>query len=465
MKSFDVVIVGAGPAGQKAAIQARKAGRTVAVVERARHVGGECVHRGTIPSKALRETALQLSAARAAAQVVLPEHVPLPSLMGRVDHIVGAHVAVQAAQLERNGVTLLRGVARFVSPHVLRVRPPDGDDQLVGAEIVVIATGSVPRQPAELRIDHGDVLDSDSILSLPYLPTSLMVLGAGVIACEYATTFASLGVDVTVVDRGERPMAFLDRELSDSLVDIWPVTYRPGCSVAELSRAPGCDVIAALTTGEELRASKVLVALGRVANVATLDLASAGVDVNRRGQIEVDERFHTSAPGVYAVGDVIGFPALATTSMEQGRRAMCYALGLPVSDTDAPMPIGIYTIPALASVGMTEEEALAEHGEIRVGRCRFDEVARGQINGQTDGFLKVLSDVSGERILGVHAAGAPATELVHLGQLAMLGGLAPSVFSDAVMNFPTWGEAYRVVALDLYQDRAVRCRRDAKPAA
>jgi NAD(P) transhydrogenase len=466
MTRYDVVVVGAGPAGQKAALQAAEAGRTVAIVDQQREVGGDCVHRGTIPSKALRETALQISRARrTVAEVALPPLTPLASLLGRVGEIIDRHVAVQSGQLERAGITVLPGRATFTSPGHLQVQPVRGAPYVLTASTFVVASGSVPRDPPECPVDHADVLDSDSILSLDYLPQSLVVLGGGVIACEYASTFAELGVEVTVVDSGPRPVSFMDTELSEALLRAWDAVgcrHLPGRSVTRLGRGVGATTVYT-ADGGSVSAEKVLVALGRVANVAHLGLDAAGVVRTARGQVAVDATYRTNVSHIYAVGDVVGFPALAAASMEQGRRAMRHALGLPVPDGVPMIPIGIYTIPELGQVGLTEAEALAQHGAIRVGRCRFDEVARGQISGEREGVLKLVADERGERLLGVAAAGADANDLVHLGQLAMLGNLPPSTFVDAVLNFPTWGEAYRIAALSL--QRAEVQRRVVAPRA
>ncbi|MBX2797710.1 MAG: Si-specific NAD(P)(+) transhydrogenase [Myxococcales bacterium] len=455
---YDWVVIGAGPAGQKAAIQAAKAGGRVAVVERGRHVGGECVHRGTIPSKALRETAVQLRQARRSPIAVdLPAQTPLSTLLGRVTSIVRSHVRVQNDQLERNGVELIHGRARFADPHTLQVQPPRGDALSVRAERFVVATGSVPRRPPEVPIDHEFVLDSDSILSQPYLPERLVVLGGGVIACEYATVFHELGVQVTVVDRASRPLGFMDADLSQVVVDALDQgasRYLPGRQVTSIERH-AIDVVATLDDGTMLSADKVLVALGRVANVADLGLFELGVEATRRGQVKVDDAFRTAIPHILAVGDVIGFPALAATSMEQGRRAVRLALGMSVTDPGHACPVGIYTVPELASVGLTEAQALEAHGEIRVGTCDFSEVARGQISGHS-GLLKLLATADGTRLLGVHVAGDSATELVHIGQLALLTQQRPSVFVDNTFNFPTMALAYRIAALALEQPSALR---------
>lgn len=455
---YDVAVIGAGPAGQKAAICAVKAGRTAIVVERARQVGGDCVHRGTIPSKALRETALKLlRVQQTAADVRLRPDTPLRDLVGRVGDVVADQVRTQVDQLRRNGVEVRLGRARFADPHRLLVQPVRGPETEITADIVVIATGSVPRQPDECGIDHADVLDSDSILSLPYVPRSLVVLGGGVIGSEYASTFAALGAQVTLVDRAPRPLGFMDPELTDSLLQSWTgrgLLHLPGRTATHIERGKG-SAVCHLSDGSAVGADKVLVALGRVANVADLDLERARVRCTKRGQVQVDDRYETSAEGVFAVGDVIGFPALAATSMEQGRRAMLHALGQPVPAEWPPLPVGIYTLPSLASVGATEEAALRTHGAIRVGRCFFDEVARGHITQERTGFLKLVADADGGRILGVHAIGGEAPDLVTVGQVAMLGGLGLSDFVDTVFNFPTWSQAYRVAGLAALRDDAL----------
>lgn len=455
---FDWVVIGAGPAGQKAAIQAAKAGQRVAVVERGRNVGGECVHRGTIPSKSLREMAIRLQQLRRTPLATkLPLDTPMADLLGSVSDVVEAHVRFQLDQLQRNGVTVFHGRARFDGPHHVEVQRPRGASERIGADRFVIATGSMPRRPPGVPIDHRLVLDSDSILSQPYLPRRLVVLGAGVVACEYATVFKELGSEVTIVDRGERPLGFMDPDLSQELVSSFETggcRYLPSRSLEGIERGH-FDVTVHLEGGEALQADKVLVALGRTANVERLGLAELGVRQTRRGHVEVDEAYRTSVPHVLAIGDAIGFPALAATSMEQGRRAVRLALGMPVNEASHAVPIGIYTLPELASVGATEAEALALAGAIRIGRCNFDEVARGQIAGE-GGMLKLIATADGARILGVHAIGSKATELIHLGQLALLGEQPPSVFVDNTFNFPTLAEAYRIAALALDRESSLR---------
>jgi NAD(P) transhydrogenase len=450
--SYDVVVIGSGPAGQKAAIQAAKAGKRVAVIERDRQVGGSCVHTGTIPSKSLREHALRQRVRR----VNLMEE-PMQSLLDGVGKTIAAHDAYMAAQLERNGVALLRGRASFVGAHELAMRRMDGSMVPVRAPIVIIATGSRPRSPAHLGVDHEHVLDSDSILSLAYLPRSLLVLGGGVIASEYAATFAALGCKVTQADQHDRPLTFLDPELSQFYIDELKRNggeYIPRADAVSTRWDGVSQVRAEFKDGRVILADKVLVGLGRLANVDGLILGAAGIALTNRGHVQVDEHLQTTAKGVYAAGDVIGPPALASVSMEQGRRAACHALGLAVpSDPVSRLPSGVYTIPEIATVGLDEDGARQQFGGAIVGRARFEEIARGQINGSQRGILKLVADAAGRRVVGVQIAGDGATELVHIGQLGLAAGLDVDAYTDNVFNFPTMAEAYRVAAFDIVKQR------------
>jgi NAD(P) transhydrogenase len=457
---YDFVVIGSGPAGQKAAIQAAKAGKRVAVIERDRRVGGSCVHTGTIPSKSLREHALR----QRVRQVDLMNE-PIQSLLDGVGETVAAHDAYMAAQLERNGISLLRGRARFVSARELRMRRIDGSEAAVRAPIVVIATGSRPRAPSHLAIDHEHILDSDSILSLAYLPRTLLVLGGGVIASEYASMFAALGCQVTQADQQERPLSFLDAELTGFYVDELRrngAEYIPGAEAMSTRWDGVSEVHTQFRSGRTIIAEKVLVALGRTANVDGLDLAAAGVALTSRGHVQVNDSLETTASGVYAAGDVIGPPALASVSMEQGRRAACHALGLLVaSDPVSRLPSGVYTIPEIATVGLDEAGARRHFGGAVVGRARFEEIARGQINGCQSGLLKLVADPGGRRVVGVQIAGDSATELVHIGQLGLTAELDVDAYVDNVFNFPTMAEAYRIAALDIVKQRSRSTTSDA----
>jgi NAD(P) transhydrogenase len=458
---YDVAVIGSGPAGQKAAIQAAKVGKRVAVIERDRQVGGSCVHTGTIPSKSLREHALR----QRVRHVDLMDE-PIQSLLDGVSNTVAAHDAYMAAQLERNHIVLLRGRARFVAPsgramndvpHELAMRRIDGSEISVRAGIIVIASGSRPRTPSHLAVDHEHVLDSDSILSLAYLPRSLLVLGGGVIASEYAAMFAALGCKVTQADQHDAPLSFLDPELTTYYLDELRRNggeYIPGADAIATKWDGISQVRTEFKDGRSILCDKVLVALGRVANVDGLNLEAAGIALTSRGHIQVDENLRTTVAGVYAAGDVVGPPALASVSMEQGRRAACHALGLLVpTDPVSRLPCGVYTIPEIATVGLDEVGARRHFGGALVGRARFEEIARGQINGCQHGILKLIADPGGRRVVGVQIAGDGATELVHIGQLGLGAELDVDAYVDNVFNFPTMAEAYRIAALDIVKQR------------
>lgn len=470
MSDYDLVVIGGGPAGQKAAVQGAKAGARVLLIERGKSAGGACVRYGTIPSKTLRETALSLGKFRKLTahviDVEMPSHLQVSSLMERKEQVVGAHERYMQAQLSRNGIELQQGVARFISPERVEVTLLDGSKRSVSGRYFVIAAGSSPRTPDNVPVDHEHILDSDSLLSLSYLPESLVVLGAGVIACEYASIFAALGVKVTIVDKGERPLSFMDQELVEHFLKELRQAGGDFLGRQNLERV-AYDGLSTVETylggGEVLRSEKLFCALGRVAPVAGLGLDAAGVKVTSRGLVEVDAHLRTSAPRIYAAGDVIGPPALASTSMEQGRRAACHALGLELGKQGELAPAGIYTIPELGSVGLTEQQVRERHGDVLVGRAKFEEIARGQISAAENGLLKLVVHPETGVVLGAHAAGESATELVHIGQMAIIAGASFETFIDTVFNFPTFAEAYRVAAFDLLKQQRARAR--ARPAA
>jgi NAD(P) transhydrogenase len=460
MESYDVIVIGSGPAGQKAAIQGAKLGQRVLVIEQDVRVGGACVHYGTIPSKTLRESAqsmvsFQQRCAEFLALQLRPD-LEVAHLMSRVQRVVQAHERYMGGQLQRNGVTEWHGRARFVSPHALAVLAPDGSQRQVSGEIIVIATGSRPRTPPEVPVDHEHILDSDSMLSLMYLPASLTVLGSGVIACEYASIFAALGVQVTIIDRYERPLGFLDAELTQRFVRSFEAhggRFLGQQRVLNVAWDGLSTVVTALASGSTLRSEKLLCALGRVANIARLNIAAAGLTCAPSGLLEVDAHCRTAVPHIYAVGDIIGPPALASCAMEQGRRAIRHALGLAVGHPPELIPMGLYTIPEMASVGLNEAEARQRYGGVLVGRAQFDELARGQIAGITDGLLKLVADAQGQRLLGVQIIGEGATELIHVGQMGLLAHCDIDTFVDHIFNFPTLAEGYRVAALHIAKQR------------
>jgi NAD(P) transhydrogenase len=452
---FDVVVIGGGPGGHTAAICAAKAGKAVALVERDARVGGACVHRGTIPSKALREAAVELGRfmARAAELgVEMPAELRFAHVRGHLDKVIDVHVRCLSDQLARNGVTRFHGHAIFRDPCTIDVRCPSGLVREIAADVFVIATGSRPRQPPGIEIDHEHVLDSDSVLGMEYLPHSMTILGGGVIACEYASILASLGVLVTLVDRADRPLAFLDPALSQGFLQAFANSggrYLGGRAVASVEiDGPGATTTT-LDGGETIASERVLVALGRVPATSALGLQAAGIAIDTHGRIPVDADCRTAVPGIYAVGDVIGAPALASCATEQGRRAMMHALGLADAKASRVVPVGIFTVPELATVGETRAQVRARLGDAIVGRAEFAEIARGQIAGEPDGFLEIVCDPTGEQLLGVGIVGEGATELVHLGQMVMLGSGRVRELVDTVFNFPTMAEAYRVAALDV----------------
>jgi NAD(P) transhydrogenase len=461
LTEVDFAVIGSGPGGQKAAICAAKAGKKVVLVEREHQSGGACVHQGTIPSKTLRETALALrSLERRTGGVLeskLGEGQEVASLMTRLGDVVKAHQTYIEGQLRRNEIDLWHGHARFVSEHELEVLAPNGDRRLLRAEHVVLASGSRPRTPPGVEIDHEHVLDSDSVLSMTYLPRTLIILGAGVIASEYASVFASLGVRVRMVDPGERPMSFLDAELTDAFLASFVATgsrfnAKRKVLSAKYDGVSGCEV--RLDDGETLFADKVLCALGRIANVDRLGLDAIGVKTTARGFVQADEHLRTSVPSIYAVGDVIGPPALASSAMEQGRRAARHALGLQTDKSAIAMiPFCAYTIPEIASVGLSSAEAIAQNGAAIIGRAPYSEIARAHVSASGDGLIKLVTSPDGRRLVGVQVVGEGASELVHVGQMAMLGNCEVDTLIEATFNFPTLAEGYRIAALDVVRQR------------
>lgn len=466
-ESFDLVVIGSGPGGQKAAVQAAQAGLRVAIVERERHVGGACVHHGTIPSKTLREAALTISTLKRNADVFdfkLKDDMEVSTLMRRLDSVLKSYTAFIGEFLASYGIAHFHGRASFLDAERVLLSTVSGATRTLRAERILVATGSRPRTPPDIDVDHEHILDSDSILSMIYLPRSLFVLGGGVIASEYASIFSLLGVQVTMVDRAPRPLMFMEPELTDSFLEHFTRSggrYIGNARYKSIAWDGVSQVRAELDNGEVILADKALIAQGRLANVESLNLQALGLELGRNGTIPVDENYQTSVPSVYAVGDVIGPPSLASVSMEQGRRAVCHILGQKPGHRISLVPIGIYAVPELSSVGLSEEEARQKHGEgIIIGRASFDEVARGQIAGIQGGLLKMIADAQGERILGVHIVAEGATDLIHVGEMAILNDNHVSTFLENILNFPTLGEAYRIAAFDIVSQRDKRARQN-----
>ena len=444
---YDVAVIGSGPAGQKAAVQAAKAGQRVAIIEQDSLFGGACVHRGTIPSKTLRENALRVKNMRQNVALVdfkLGEDTEMATLVDRLDEVLKAHDGFMRQQIDRNKIERIHGRVSFVDNQTLLINRVGGETSEIISNKVIIATGSYPRHPDNIPVDHEHIFDSDSILSMLYLPSSLTVLGGGVIASEYASIFQALGVKVTMIDRYPTPLGFLDSDMTDRFVQEFEAmggTWLGNQKVQKVHWNGVSEVITECEDGTIVRSQKLLCAAGRLANVKDLQLQNAGLMVNERGLISVDEQLRTVVSNIYAAGDVIGPPSLASASMEQGRRASCNALGIKIGDSSQLIPAGIYGVPELSSVGLTEQQAREQYGDVIVGKANFSEVARGQISGNTGGMLKILSDPQGDAILGVMLVGESSTEVVHIGHMAMLCHAKVDIFIESTFNFPTLAEA------------------------
>jgi NAD(P) transhydrogenase len=457
---FDLICLGSGPAGQKAAIQAAKAGFRACIIEREPQVGGSCLLSGTIPSKALREQALRYRRMQGSASslaVELRGDAPLSALLRGVDVVIAAQDKYLLAQLNRNGVELVRGKGTFLDAHRIEVQHLDGSRRVLQAPRVVLASGSRPRHVPAIEVDHEHIVDSDSILSLPYIPRSMLVLGSGVIACEYASIFAALGCTVTMLDKAAEPLGFLDPALRSGFLAGFRAMGGEYCGESDVSgaRFDGfSQVEVQLHGGATLRSDIVFAAFGRVANLDGIGLDRLGLGVSSRGTVQVNERFETNIPGIFAAGDAIGPPALACAAADQGRRAALAALGLPPPALTSLVPSGVYTIPEIGCVGLSQSEAAAKKIDLIVGRADFSEVARAHIAGEPTGFLTLLCERGSARVLGVQVLGEGATELVHLGQAAIATGATADFFIEQIFNFPTMTEAYRIAAFDILKQRS-----------
>jgi NAD(P) transhydrogenase len=455
MYDVDVLVIGSGPGGQKAAVAAAKLGRRVAIAERGNMLGGVCINTGTIPSKTLREAVLYLTGLSQrelyGQSYRLKEDITVADLAARTQHVVGREVDVVRSQLYRNGIRLLTGAARFEKPNTVSVTDDGGKESRISAEKIVIAAGSRPARPSSVDFDDRTIVDSDGIVKLEKVPRSMVVVGAGVIGIEYASMFAALGTKVTVVERRDRMLEFCDLEVIEALkyhLRDLAVTFRFSEAVASVERHSG-RAIAVLESGKSIAADTVMYSAGRQGMAEELALGNAGLEADARGRIKVDEFFRTSVEHIYAVGDVIGFPALASTSMEQGRLAAHHACDEPVRAMPQLQPIGIYTIPEISFVGQTEDDLTERRIPFEVGVARYRELARGQIIGDSYGVLKVLVSPLDRRLLGVHVFGTGATELVHIGQAVMGCQGTIDYLVDAVFNYPTLAESYKVAALDV----------------
>jgi NAD(P) transhydrogenase len=448
---YDLLVIGSGPAGQKAAIQAAKLGRRAAVVER-EQIGGASVNWGTIPSKTLREAIVYLTGLSQRAMYGdsyrVKEKITVEDLRLRTRQVIDREVDVVRHQLMRNHVELIDGSARFLDPHTIAVSGPE--ERRLTAANVVIATGTRPARPAAVEFDERTILDSDGLLRLDRIPASVVVVGAGVIGIEYASMFAALGAKVTVVEKRARLLEFCDAQIGEGLqyhLRDLGVVFRFGEEVTAVDRHDG-GALTHLASGKRVAAEVVLYAAGRQGQTDDLDLGRVGLEADERGRIAVDPDYRTAVEHIYAAGDVIGWPALAATSMEQGRLAAAHAFGVESASMSELLPIGIYTIPEISYVGRTEEELTEAAVPYEVGISRYRELARGQILGDTYGMLKLLVSPEDGTVLGVHVLGTNATEVVHIGQAVMGFGGTVDYLVDAVFNYPTLAESYKVAALD-----------------
>lgn len=450
-----MIVIGSGPAGQKAAIAAAKLGRRAAIVERGDMVGGVCINTGTIPSKTLREAVLYLTGLNQrelyGQSYRVKDDITVTDLSARTHHVVAREIDVIRNQLARNHVQLVIGTAQFVNPHTIVVVDESGHHQDLAADKIVVAVGTKPARPATVDFDGATIVDSDQILDLDRVPSSMVVVGAGVIGIEYASMFAALGSKVTVVEKRPSMLDFCDKEIVEALqyqLRDLAVTFRFSETVREVQKHPA-GTLTVLESGKKIPADTVLYSAGRQGVTDELNIAAAGVSASNRGRVEVNEHFQTEVEHIYAVGDVIGFPALAATAMEQGRRATYHAFGEPVGNKLGDLqPIGIYTIPEISYVGRTEEELTRETVPFEVGISRYRELARGAILGDSYGMLKILVHAESRELLGVHVFGTNATELVHIGQTVMGCGGTVDYLVDAVFNYPTLAESYKVAGLD-----------------
>ena len=468
---YDLICIGSGPSGQRAAVQAAKVGKRVAVIEKRRCVGGSCLETGTIPSKTFREAVRAATRAQALDRLVgqglglAPANRPsIQYLLGRVGAVIDRETRVLQHQLQRNDVNIIMGKATLQSTHEIAIKTEHGSST-VTTEHILIAVGTRPAKPAGVPVDGKTIVVSDGLLQLKQLPRTIAVVGAGVIGLEYASMFAAIGCEVTVIDRRDRPLEFVDSEIVDELIHQLrnrDVTFRLGEAVEKLATVsdPKPQGVMTLESGKHVVADLVLFSVGRQGATDDLGLDSAGLQADDRGRLKVDKHFRTAVPHIYAAGDVIGFPSLAATSSEQGRLAACHMFDVECHAMAEHFPFGIYAIPELSLVGSTEQQLTAAKIPYETGVARFREIARGQILGDDTGLLKLLFHRETEKLLGVHIIGTGATELIHTGQavLALDGGL--DYFLKTVFNYPTLAECYKVAALDasnkLYRSRQIR---------
>ena len=454
-QQFDLVVIGSGPAGQKGAICAAKLRKRVAVVDRTVMMGGVCVHTGTIPSKSVREAIFQLTGSAVKSFYGNAYRgngdISVQDLAFRVQKVVARETDVIRAQLKRNGVVIFQGLAQFSDPHTIEIHG-DMEKTVIHGDNILIACGTRPAGNAEIPFDGKRVMDTDQLPGMQGLPRELIVVGAGVVGLEYASFMAAMGVEVTLIDQRPQLLDFVDREIIEALayhLRQMGTTFRLGEKVTRVEIDEQRDrVVAELESGKKVQANALLYAVGRQANGDQLHLEAAGLQPGERGKVTVNAEYQTAVPHIYAAGDVIGFPALASTSMEQGRLASCHMFGAPSENMSALFPYGIYTIPEISMVGQTEEKLTAAKVPYEVGIAKYAELAKSMMLGDESGMLKLLFDRNTRKLLGVHAIGQRATEIIHIGQAVLAYGGSIEYFRDTVFNYPTLAEAYKVAALD-----------------
>lgn len=448
-----MLVIGSGPAGQKAAIQASKLCKRVAIVERHDTVGGVAINTGTIPSKSLREAALYLTGFSQrnlyGSSYRVKKKITMADLTFRTNHVIRQEIEVTNSQLARNYVDVVTGTAQLVDKH--RVAVKQGNKVVEHtANFIVIAVGTVPARPAHVPFDDETIIDTDGLLTLKRLPTSITIVGGGVIGCEYASILGALGLQVVLVDKRPRLLEFADAEIIEALqyhLRNNNVTLRLGEEVTKVIKGSDKRVRLHLKSGKQIAASTLLYSIGRQGASEALNLKAVGIKPDARGRIEVNEHFQTKVPNIYAAGDIIGFPALASTSMHQGRYAACHAFKAKIKHDRGLLPYGIYSVPEISMVGPTEQDLTDRGVPYEVGIARYREIARGQLIGDDTGMLKLLFNRKNRKLLAVHVIGDGATELVHIGQAIMAYGGKIDYFADIVLNYPTLAESYRVAAL------------------
>jgi NAD(P) transhydrogenase len=453
---YDIVVIGSGPAGEKAALQASKLKKQVALIEKSTHLGGASLHTGTIPSKSLRETVMHLALLRQQTHgidIKFKENLTTRELMYRKEIVIQDQENSLRRNLEKNHITVIEGIPRFQSATILEITPADSSEKYeITADYTIIATGSSPRRPKWAPFDNECVFDSDSILDIKHLPKKVTIIGAGVIGCEYASIFSKIGIRVNLIARDRNILPFVDRQIAENLMYQMRnerITLRLGENVEGIEKINTDEIHVKLESQKVLHCSTVLVAAGRFANSGGLNLDKVGVELGKNGLIKTNDNYQTDQPNIYAVGDVIGFPGLASTSMSQARIAVLHAFGkLEFEKMPKNLPLGIWTIPAVSMVGKTEEELTDECTPYEIGIAHFKEISRAHIMGEEEGILKLLFDPETLKILGIHIIGPHASELIHLGHSVMFFEGTIQYFMNTVFNSPTLDEAYRIAAFN-----------------